>query len=211
MMKVKEVEIAKEVIRSDGWWRIACGDVWKLGFGMLLKVLPRIASWRLSARAQSCTWIHLATLVDNAPVWINPFLFINCLPTELHTRFWLICIHIKSSPKCRLHQTHWNFYLSDSPTDFIEWVGEPIIRQCGFTRDKRPNLEEKSHTRLVLSYQKTRLRSKVTQTRVQGVHDSVLASCLPHWLPCINHCKQRKAVKHWIPPQILFKDDPLWG
>ena len=26
-MKVKEVEIAKEVIRSDGWWRFACGDV----------------------------------------------------------------------------------------------------------------------------------------------------------------------------------------
>ena len=25
--KVKEVEIAKEVIRSDGWWRFACGDV----------------------------------------------------------------------------------------------------------------------------------------------------------------------------------------
>ena len=28
-MKVKEVEIAKEVIRSDGWWRFACGDVCK--------------------------------------------------------------------------------------------------------------------------------------------------------------------------------------
>ena len=27
-MKVKGVEIAKEVIRSDGWWRFACGDVW---------------------------------------------------------------------------------------------------------------------------------------------------------------------------------------
>ena len=26
-MKVKEVEITKEVIRSDGWWRFACGDV----------------------------------------------------------------------------------------------------------------------------------------------------------------------------------------
>ena len=26
-MKVKEVEIPKEVIRSDGWWRFACGDV----------------------------------------------------------------------------------------------------------------------------------------------------------------------------------------
>ena len=26
-MKVKEVEIAKEVMRSDGWWRFACGDV----------------------------------------------------------------------------------------------------------------------------------------------------------------------------------------
>ena len=25
--KIKEVEIAKEVIRSDGWWRFACGDV----------------------------------------------------------------------------------------------------------------------------------------------------------------------------------------
>ena len=28
VMKVKEVEIAKEVIRSDGWWRFACGDVY---------------------------------------------------------------------------------------------------------------------------------------------------------------------------------------
>ena len=27
-MKAKEVEIAKEVIGSDGWWRFACGDVW---------------------------------------------------------------------------------------------------------------------------------------------------------------------------------------
>ena len=27
-MKVKEVEIVKEVIRSDGWWRFACGDVY---------------------------------------------------------------------------------------------------------------------------------------------------------------------------------------
>ena len=26
-MKVNEVEFAKEVIRSDGWWRYACGDV----------------------------------------------------------------------------------------------------------------------------------------------------------------------------------------
>ena len=26
-VKVKEVEIAKEVIRSDGWWHFACGDV----------------------------------------------------------------------------------------------------------------------------------------------------------------------------------------
>ena len=26
-MKVKEVEIAEEVIRSDDWWRFACGDV----------------------------------------------------------------------------------------------------------------------------------------------------------------------------------------
>ena len=26
-MKVKQVEIAKEVIKSDGWWRFACGDV----------------------------------------------------------------------------------------------------------------------------------------------------------------------------------------
>ena len=28
VMKVKEVEIAKEVKRSDGWWRFACGDVY---------------------------------------------------------------------------------------------------------------------------------------------------------------------------------------
>jgi len=27
VMKVLEVEIAKEVIRSNGWWRFACGDV----------------------------------------------------------------------------------------------------------------------------------------------------------------------------------------
>ena len=27
VMQVKEVEIAKEVIRNDGWWRFACGDV----------------------------------------------------------------------------------------------------------------------------------------------------------------------------------------
>ena len=27
VMEVKEVEIAKEVKRSDGWWRFACGDV----------------------------------------------------------------------------------------------------------------------------------------------------------------------------------------
>ena len=27
VMKVKEVETAKAVIRSDGWWRFACGDV----------------------------------------------------------------------------------------------------------------------------------------------------------------------------------------
>ena len=26
-MKIKEVEIAKEVIRSHGWYRFACGDV----------------------------------------------------------------------------------------------------------------------------------------------------------------------------------------
>ena len=30
-MKVKEVEIAKEVIRSDGWWCFACGDVLLIG------------------------------------------------------------------------------------------------------------------------------------------------------------------------------------
>ena len=27
VMKVQEFEIAKEVIKSDGWWRFACGDV----------------------------------------------------------------------------------------------------------------------------------------------------------------------------------------
>ena len=27
VMKVKEIEIAKEVKRSDGWWRFASGDV----------------------------------------------------------------------------------------------------------------------------------------------------------------------------------------
>ena len=30
VMKVKEVEIAKKVIRSDGWWRFACGNVWDI-------------------------------------------------------------------------------------------------------------------------------------------------------------------------------------
>ena len=29
-MKVKGVEIANEMIRSDGWWRFACGDVYTM-------------------------------------------------------------------------------------------------------------------------------------------------------------------------------------
>ena len=31
MIKVREVRIAKEVKRSDGWWRFACGDVFIMG------------------------------------------------------------------------------------------------------------------------------------------------------------------------------------
>ena len=30
VMKVEEVEIAKEVVRSVGWWRFACGDVYDI-------------------------------------------------------------------------------------------------------------------------------------------------------------------------------------
>ena len=35
MIKAKEVEIVKKVIRSDGLWRFACRDVWAFETAMM--------------------------------------------------------------------------------------------------------------------------------------------------------------------------------
>ena len=37
MIKVREVRIAKEVKRSDGWWRLACGDVLLCSLNLIFK------------------------------------------------------------------------------------------------------------------------------------------------------------------------------
>ena len=53
VMKVKEVEITKEVIRSDGWWRFACGDVSSRLFS--LKIWP-LHQFHWSALLKQLGW-----------------------------------------------------------------------------------------------------------------------------------------------------------
>ena len=63
VMKVKEVGIAKEVKRSDGLWRFACGDVLSL---QVLRKQERLSKKRnYWAAIASVAWVNLLSVKPN--------------------------------------------------------------------------------------------------------------------------------------------------
>ena len=74
VIKVREVRIAKEVKRSDGWWRFACGDVCKpcaCTLCTLSTLWVHLSSYRSAA---VLTWWpssprNLCWLMDHWLVW----------------------------------------------------------------------------------------------------------------------------------------------
>ena len=98
-MKVKGVEIAKEVIRSDGWWRFACGDVLLLYISLtLLKNLWRSARNHRDLLLISDALIKSLTLLKNiwrsSKIW---FVFLLWSHKSCHS-FSILKKFVRQSP-----------------------------------------------------------------------------------------------------------------
>ena len=103
-MKSQSVEIAKEVKRSDGWWRFACGDVWFNG-----EDLKPSLDWALFPTCRN----HSGHLVQSGTSnWHQPPY--DCCTRQWESAFWSQkTIHwmlVLCSWGCICHQFCWKFW-----------------------------------------------------------------------------------------------------